>query len=280
MEAYIAFGIYLVRSRSAIKLEVIKIKQRTSIGWNQLLAISTQQSPGNPNSESILRIRFVMPRLEPLILPRELCPGPVANASFEEAQQHLVQEAEKRKKEWQNQMERLRMQLQQTSLRPTQAYRRSIECNINVNDRLHREFYSPSHSPGLSRTHQFRDSFNQRLVDARRLTQDVISEDDEISNRLSPENPGFCLKFDMSEYRPEHITVQAKGHILFIQASCEEYKNGARTLKEYSKRVDIPRDVDSDQLISRYSSEGVLTIEVPVCPHPSPAASRDNIRQV
>ena len=88
------------------------------------------------------------------------------------------------------------------------------------------------------------------------------------------------MKFDMSEYRPEHITVQAKGHILYIQASCEEYKNGARTLKEYSKRVEIPRDVDIDLLISRYSTEGVLTIEVPVVPHPSPSLSRQDMRQV
>merc|ERR1711988_857594 len=172
------------------------------------------------------------------------------------------------------------MHLQCTSLHPSDiestTYRRSIECNIQVNDQLFREHYSPNRSAQNSRKHNYRDSFNQRLVDSRRGRQNVNKERTE----LSPENPGFCMKFDMSEYRPEHITVQARGHILFIQASCEEYKNGVRTLKEYSKRVDIPRDVDIDLLISRYSSEGVLTIEVPVCPHPSPFSSRQDMRQV
>lgn len=225
-----------------------------------------------------------MPRLEPLILPRELCPGPVADATFEDAQQHLVQEAEKRKKEWQNQMERLRIHLQQTSIHPsdinTTSYRRSIECNIHVNDRLYREQSLPNRNTSVNRSHHFRDSFNQRLVDSCRLGHHVINKKTGFGPELSPENPGFCLKFDMSEYRPEHITVQARGHSLYIQASCEEYKNGARTLKEYSKRVEIAHDVDIDLLISRYSSEGVLTIEIPAVPHPSPSMSRQDMRQV
>jgi len=213
-----------------------------------------------------------------MILPRDLCPVPVADLSFEEAEQYLTQEAEKRKKEWQNQMEKLRIQLQNSKIRTPELCRRSVECNLNIRDRMTFD----SDTSRLNHHHQFRDSFNHRLANARRgLARDVITEDQrEYRNSTSPVNHGFSMKLDMSEYRPEHITVQAKGHTLFIQASCEELKNDSRTLKEYSKRVEIPHDVDIDLLISRYSCKGVLTIEVPMCPHPSPVGSRDNMRQV
>merc|ERR1719411_1655549 len=58
------------------------------------------------------------------------------------------------------------MHLQQTSLHPSDinatSYRRSLECNIHLNDRLYRENQSPSRSTGVNRSpRHFRDSFNQ-----------------------------------------------------------------------------------------------------------------------
>lgn len=205
-----------------------------------------------------------MIRREPVVVPSELRPRPEETVTFEQAEERLFQEAEKRKKEWENQMERLRQQLVKSALRQQSRRNQNVQCSVNVQATV-------------------RDTLNRRILEERR-SRGRLGGDPGTSTgsteESSPEEAQFCVRFDMSEYLPEHITVQVKGEVLIVQASCEEIKHGARTLKEFSKKSDIPRDVNADDLISRYSSDGVLTVEVPKCPQPSPSCSRENIRQV
>ena len=185
-----------------------------------------------------------MSRREVVVLPIQLRAPTSPSVSPEEREQELLlREAEKRKNEWENQLERMRQRL--------------LRSAITERARHHLTYLEQEESHGWG---------------------DILDEEEDISDEESSSVPLSRLEIDMSEYRPEHITVQVKGDVLLVQASCEDLKDGTRTLKEYAKRIEIPRGVDPSQLVSRYSRDGVLTVEIPHCSPSSPTSSRESLR--
>ena len=74
----------------------------------------------------------------------------------------------------------------------------------------------------------------------------------------------FKVRFDVSEFRPEEIQVKVQDNKLFVSAKHEEKSNKASVCREYSRQVDIPSNVDQERMQCVLSRDGVLTVDGPI----------------
>jgi len=76
----------------------------------------------------------------------------------------------------------------------------------------------------------------------------------------------FSMSFDVKEYDAEEISVTVEEQTMIVRATHRSERDGAVSVKEFSRKVNIPPDVDPEQLTSTLSSDGILTVEAPVPP--------------
>jgi len=76
----------------------------------------------------------------------------------------------------------------------------------------------------------------------------------------------FSMSFDVKEYDAENISVTVEEQTMIIKATRRDERDGAVSVKEFSRKVNIPPDVDPEKLTSTLSSDGILTVEAPVPP--------------
>lgn len=76
----------------------------------------------------------------------------------------------------------------------------------------------------------------------------------------------FSMSFDVKDYDAEDITVTVEDQTLIVKATHASEENGAKTSKEFSRKIKIPPEVDPERLTSTLSSDGILTVEAPVPP--------------
>ncbi|KAK3598799.1 hypothetical protein CHS0354_020910 [Potamilus streckersoni] len=76
--------------------------------------------------------------------------------------------------------------------------------------------------------------------------------------------PVFRVRFNVQDYKPEEVSVKMDTDKIIVHAKHEE-KGGNKTVsREYSREVDIPRDVDPMSLQCTISADGVLSVEAPL----------------
>lgn len=83
----------------------------------------------------------------------------------------------------------------------------------------------------------------------------------------------FCVSFDVKDYDAEDISVTVEENVLTVQAKHKTEKGGAVSIKEFNRKMNLPKDVDPEKLISTMTSDGILTIEAQVPPAYSQGAS-------
>jgi len=76
----------------------------------------------------------------------------------------------------------------------------------------------------------------------------------------------FSMSFDVKEYDPEDISITVEERTMIVRATNRAERDGAVSMKEFSRKVNIPPDVDPEKLTSTLSSDGILTVEAPVPP--------------
>lgn len=94
-----------------------------------------------------------------------------------------------------------------------------------------------------------------------------LTENFRMDNPIREDHDGarkFHLQFDVRQFKPEEIAVKTNGNQLTVQAKHEEKDSGKNVLREYCRQYVIPREVNPEHLISKLSSEGMLTIEAPL----------------
>lgn len=99
-------------------------------------------------------------------------------------------------------------------------------------------------------------------VDDWRLTENFRLENPIITERDGTRK--FKLQFDVRQFKPEEINVKTAGNTLSVHAKHEEKDQGKSVFREYNRQYVIPKDVHSEQLSSKLSTDGVLTIEAPL----------------
>ena len=76
----------------------------------------------------------------------------------------------------------------------------------------------------------------------------------------------FSTSFDVKEYDAEDISVTVEEQTMTVRATHRTERDGAVSMKEFSRKVNIPPEVDPEKLTSTLSSDGILTVEAPVPP--------------
>ncbi|XP_064602183.1 alpha-crystallin A chain-like [Liolophura sinensis] len=73
----------------------------------------------------------------------------------------------------------------------------------------------------------------------------------------------LALRFDVSEFKPEEITVKAVDNRLMVEAKHSEVTPTKKVYREYTKQYILPQKIDPEKLSSILSTDGVLDIEAP-----------------
>lgn len=76
----------------------------------------------------------------------------------------------------------------------------------------------------------------------------------------------FCMSFDVKDFEAEDISVTVEDDTLIVQAKRRTEKEGAVSVKEFNRKIKLPKDVDPEKLVSTMTSDGILTIEAQVPP--------------
>lgn len=88
----------------------------------------------------------------------------------------------------------------------------------------------------------------------------LFVEDPETKSRI------FQISFDVKEYEPNEIVVKVHEDTLIVEAKHEKMQDGNKLATEFSRKIQIPKEVESEKLTSALSSDGILTISAPVPP--------------
>lgn len=113
---------------------------------------------------------------------------------------------------------------------------------------------------------------NLPSVDDWRLTENF-----RLDNPIKQDYDGsrkFYLQFDVRQFKPEEIHVKTSGNQLTVQARHEEKDSGKSAFREYCRQYVLPKEVRQDQLVSKLSHDGVLSIEAPL---PALSGPRDRL---
>lgn len=108
---------------------------------------------------------------------------------------------------------------------------------------------------------QWMDNLDSPLISGH---QDISGED------------GKCLRlrFDVSEYRPEEISVKTVDSKLKVHAKHEEKGDGKSIYREYNREFLLPKGTDPEMIRSTLSKDGILTVEAPLPALPGPSEHR------
>jgi len=92
-----------------------------------------------------------------------------------------------------------------------------------------------------------------------KTTGSLFVEDPQTKGRL------FRMSFDVKKYDPKEIQVHVEDKCLVVEAKQIDTRGSGKTTSEFSRRIELPSDVEADKLTSTLSSDGILTLEAP-CP--------------
>lgn len=159
--------------------------------------------------------------------------------SFKERQSKIwgdmERDLERRRREWEDEIERMRKDF--FTLKPDEGRLEKLSDKFKMGDNL--------------------------IDDAR----GVIEKD---QNGL----PVFRCRFNVQSYSPEEVNVKMDTNKVIVNARHEEKSDNKSVSREYSREVDIPRDVDPMTVQCSISTDGVLTVEAPM-PTPQYSAIKD-----
>lgn len=72
------------------------------------------------------------------------------------------------------------------------------------------------------------------------------------------------LRFDVSQYRPEEVTVKTVDNRLLVHAKHEEKSAQKTVFREYNQEFMLPRGTNPEVITSTLSVDGILTVEAPL----------------
>ncbi|XP_014780635.1 major egg antigen [Octopus bimaculoides] len=87
--------------------------------------------------------------------------------------------------------------------------------------------------------------------------------------------PVFKVRFDVRDFKPEEVNVKMDVDKMQVHAKHESKTGGSSVSREYSRSVNIPKDIDPMNLQCTMSNDGILSIEAPL-PLPEYAALNDS----
>ncbi|XP_049836058.1 protein lethal(2)essential for life-like isoform X3 [Schistocerca gregaria] len=85
------------------------------------------------------------------------------------------------------------------------------------------------------------------------------------------------VSLDVQQFRPDEISVKKIDDFVVVEGKHDERKDGhGYVSRQFTRRYRLPDDIEVDQMVSKLSSDGVLTITAPKKTLP-PSESRERI---
>lgn len=85
----------------------------------------------------------------------------------------------------------------------------------------------------------------------------------------------FQVNLDVQHFAPEEISVKTVDGFLVVEAKHEERQDEHGFIsRSFSRRYALPEGIDADSVMSRLSSDGVLSITAPLKPKPKESNER------
>jgi len=158
------------------------------------------------------------------------------------------------------------------------AEMRRVEDEMN---RLRREF--ESYTPKVHQQQAHTDHMESSPASSTILGPPVKRYDPYLENIKSPlirdesDGKSLRLRFDVSQYLPEEVTVKTVDNRLLVHAKHEEKSPQRTVYREYNQEFMLPRGTNPEQITSRLSVDGVLTVEAPLPSLEGPSTVRHPI---
>lgn len=87
---------------------------------------------------------------------------------------------------------------------------------------------------------------------------------------------GFKVTIDVQNFKPEEINVKAVDNAVIIEGKHEERKDNEGFIsRHFTRRYELPKGIDMQQIESTLSTDGVLTLQAPKIPE-----VEENARQI
>jgi len=124
----------------------------------------------------------------------------------------------------------------------------------------------------IPRRHNFNEDLLQSLLeDGRKYRKRVCAPTDLELVMASPKlrkisKPDkFEIKLDVTHFIPEDIKIKTNGHHLIVEGNHGErlHQNGFVS-RQFTRRYELPKNIDLEQISSSLSSDGQLLIEAPI----------------
>merc|ERR1711915_990245 len=143
------------------------------------------------------------------------------------------------------------------SFRPVMRKRRRL-TNSDFIDRVFNDMFLPSYE-----------------VCTKRKSQEPK---DDVSNEDTSDT--FTKKFQLRDFKPENIQIRVtkdKRVVIEAKEEVKEEKNGFQSyqLREFKQSVDVPENVNIEELTSSFSEQGLLTISAPLLALPEPKEKQE-----
>lgn len=88
---------------------------------------------------------------------------------------------------------------------------------------------------------------------------------------------GFQVSLDVRHFAPNEITVKTVDHSIVVEAKHEERQDDHGYIsRQFTRRYELPKEFNVDDVVSTISSDGILTVKAP----PLQAAIKGNVRHV
>jgi HSP20 family molecular chaperone IbpA len=130
----------------------------------------------------------------------------------------------------------------------------------------------------------------ERLVDqifvplAHSLQQQLAQGDQQPRRRpieVKDDKEKLQIDFDVSQYKPDELNVKVVERALIVEGKHEEKddKGESQVKRQFSRRIVLPKDVESESVVSSLTKDGVLTVEAKKKALPAPEERKIEIRQ-
>lgn len=163
--------------------------------------------------------------------------SPRPPADFADLQKNMESELEKRRKDWEKEVEQM------------------SEDFFNVK-LIKKEDQDGGKSKAASAT-------DRPLVAGTEILS--LTDSNDIYTVLPDGSKVFRQKFNVQGFEPGDLQVKVDGMTIRVSAKHEEkYGGKSSSSREFNRQVDVPDNVNPDKLVSYLSPDGILTLEAPV----------------
>ncbi|CAH0405138.1 unnamed protein product [Chilo suppressalis] len=97
----------------------------------------------------------------------------------------------------------------------------------------------------------------------------------DVGSSIKEDKDKFQINLDVQHFAPEEISVKTVDGFLVIEAKHEEKQDEHGYIsRSFTRRYALPEGIETDNVISKLSSDGVLTISAPLKAPPKQANER------